>query len=72
MSRCRTPGLIAAAVLLSAIPLVAQERPRDDRLPLIPHRAIYDLALTSGTVSRTVESARGRIAFDFSGDACDG
>jgi hypothetical protein len=72
MSRCRPPGLIAAAVLLAASPLAAQERPLDERLPLIPHRAIYDLALTSSTGSRTVESARGRIAFDFSGDACDG
>ncbi|KAA2243949.1 cell envelope integrity EipB family protein [Salinarimonas soli] len=72
MSQRRISGLIAAALLLAASPLAAQERPRDGRMPLVPHRAVYDLALTSSTGSRTVESAQGRIAFDFSGDACDG
>jgi len=43
-----------------------------ERVDLIPHRAVYDLALAGSSGTRGVESARGRIAFDFGGDACDG
>ena len=39
---------------------------------LAPHRAVYDLALAKSAGSRNVESASGRIAFDFTGDACVG
>src|SRR5690242_2016562 len=40
---------------------------------LAPHRAVYDLSLArSDGSSKGVESARGRIAMEFAGDACDG
>jgi hypothetical protein len=40
---------------------------------LVPHRAVYDLSLArSDSSGRGVEAVRGRIAFDFDGDACDG
>ncbi|MEH3143768.1 MAG: cell envelope integrity EipB family protein [Methylobacterium frigidaeris] len=39
---------------------------------LAPHRAVYDLSLVRSGGTRAVESARGRIVFDFSGDACKG
>ncbi len=39
---------------------------------LTPHRVVYDLALVKGGGSRGMEDARGRIAFDFTGDACEG
>lgn len=42
------------------------------RVVLVPHRAVYDLVLDDGKPSRDITTARGRIAFDFSGDACDG
>jgi hypothetical protein len=38
--------------------------------PLLPHRAVYDLTLDKG--SKTIESARGRIALEFRGNACEG
>jgi EipB-like len=44
----------------------------EDAVRLAPHRAVYDLSLAKSTGSRSVESARGRIAFDFTGDACAG
>src|SRR5829696_7160714 len=44
----------------------------DEPVRLAPHRAVYDLSLAKSTGSRSVESARGRIAFDFTGDACAG
>jgi EipB-like len=37
-----------------------------------PHVAIYDLKLTSSRGTRMLESARGRIVYDFSGDPCEG
>jgi hypothetical protein len=39
---------------------------------LAPHRAVYDLSLLRAGGSNGVESARGRIAMEFGGDACDG
>jgi hypothetical protein len=39
---------------------------------LAPHRAVYDLKLAKSHGSRSIESVRGRILYDFSGNACDG
>ncbi|MDP3409072.1 cell envelope integrity EipB family protein [Bosea sp. (in: a-proteobacteria)] len=63
-------GLIAVAVLCSGAALAQPQSA--DRVVLVPHRAVYDLVLDGGKASKNVESARGRIAFDFTGDACDG
>jgi hypothetical protein len=37
---------------------------------LLPHRAVYDLTLGSG--SRSLDDARGRLVFEFDGNACEG
>jgi hypothetical protein len=42
------------------------------RVVLAPHRAVYDLVLDPSKAAANIESARGRIAFDFTGDACEG
>jgi hypothetical protein len=39
---------------------------------LAAHRAIYDLTLASSTGNKGPNTARGRIAFDFSGNSCEG
>lgn len=39
---------------------------------LAPHRAVYDLKLAKSHGARSIESVRGRILYDFSGNACDG
>ena len=39
---------------------------------LAPHRAVYDLKLSKSHGSRGVEAVRGRILYDFSGNACEG
>ncbi len=39
---------------------------------LAPHRAVYDLSLLRAGGSSGLESARGRIAIEFAGDACEG
>jgi len=40
--------------------------------PLLPHRAIYDLALDPERTGTQVDRARGRIAFQLTGSACEG
>ncbi|NIX77721.1 cell envelope integrity EipB family protein [Microvirga terricola] len=39
---------------------------------LVPHRAVYDLSLARSGGSRGLDNARGRIAMEFGGNACDG
>ena len=39
---------------------------------LASHRAVYELTLLSAKSDKGPNTARGRIAFDFSGNACDG
>ena len=54
-------GLAATGFAVSAAPT-----------SLAPHRVVYDLSLAKATGTRGVENARGRIAFDFLGDNCEG
>ena len=55
-------------------PLPSSQAPAayEDPVPLAAHRAVYDLTLLKAVGSKSPTSARGRIAFDFSGSACDG
>lgn len=58
------PGVaLADAVAAAAIAPLPQ---------LAPHRAVYDLSLGQASGGKAPASARGRIAFDFSGSACEG
>ena len=41
-------------------------------VPFLPHQALYDLSLVKSRGSNPVNSARGRILYNFSGSACDG
>jgi hypothetical protein len=43
-----------------------------DAIPLASHRAVYDLTLLKAVGSKSPTGARGRIAFDFTGSACEG
>src|SRR5262249_30321027 len=43
-----------------------------DQVVLAPHRAVYDLKLSKSQGSRGIEGVRGRILYDFSGNACEG
>jgi EipB-like len=63
--------LPAFAVALAAAG-AASGAPASDKVFLAPHRAIYDLKLSKSNGSRSVEAVRGRILYDFSGNACDG
>jgi hypothetical protein len=61
--------LAMACLLLAGGPAPAEER---ERVRLVPHRAVYDLSLARSSGPRGVENAKGRIAFEFGGDACEG
>lgn len=59
---------VAAATAGGAQPGAAQAQP----VELVPHRAIYELSLGKIRGKASVQSARGRILYDFSGNACEG
>src|SRR4051812_15751084 len=65
------PGSLAPAALVAFL-LWLDPASADEAVRLAPHRAVYDLSLARSAGARSVESARGRIAFDFTGDACAG
>jgi hypothetical protein len=62
-------GIGAAGVALHGLALAASPA---DHVFLAPHRAIYDLKLSKSHGSRGIEAVRGRILYDFSGNACEG
>src|SRR5262245_31773293 len=41
-------------------------------IDLVPHRAIYELSLGKVRGKASVQNARGRILYDFTGSACEG
>ena len=38
----------------------------------LPHQALYELSLVKSRGSNAINSARGRILYNFSGSACEG
>ncbi len=61
---------MASAVAITA--LVAAGAALAAPVRLAPHKAIYDLSLNTSDGPRGIEAARGRIVYDFAGDACEG
>jgi hypothetical protein len=62
---------VFACTLIFAAPasgVKAQEGP----IALVPHRAVYDLTLGETRGNAQVVGVRGRILYDFDGNACDG
>ena len=61
--------MIGATAVLLTWPVAA---PAADPGELAGHRAIYELKLSTGRNQSHAVSARGRILYDFSGNACEG
>lgn len=75
MHRLLSLTVAALACMLPAAPVLAQAsgaQGAGTMVALAPHRAVYDLSLVSSRGPKAIDAARGRIAFDFSGDACTG
>ena len=60
-------GLLALVVALA--PYTAA---RASGIALLPHHAVYKLALVSSSGNKAPADASGMISYDFSGSACDG
>ncbi len=63
-----------AAFSLAACPLASSAARAEPApaLALAPHRAVYELKLLDANGTKAPAEARGRIAFDFTGSACEG
>lgn len=67
MNRAIFPAVFAVVLLAVANPAVAAQA-----IPLAAHRAIYELSLDPEKNTTRVDSARGRIAYEMRGNACEG
>lgn len=65
-------SVLAMALAGAATDRPAMTAPADDTVFLAPHRAVYDLKLSKSHGSRGIQAVRGRILYDFTGNACDG
>jgi len=63
-------ALVAFALLLAAP--TSGTGAQESSVRLVPHRAIYDLALGEARGNSQVVAVRGRILYDFNGNACEG
>ena len=70
MDHAFTPRGAALALILFAFGsgACAQDAP----IVLVPHQAVYDLSLQKTRGNSQVAAVRGRILYDFSGNACEG
>jgi hypothetical protein len=68
------PGalVVSIAVLIATAAFPDRADAQTGAVLLAPHRAIYDLKLAETRGKTTIASARGRILYDFGGNACDG
>lgn len=67
MNRAIFSAVFTAALLAVVNPAVAAQA-----IPLAAHRAIYELSLDPEKNTTRVDSARGRIAYEMRGNACEG
>jgi hypothetical protein len=65
-------SFLACCLVLAPAGLAAAPAPADEAVRLAPHRVVYELTLVGSRGERGLEAARGRIAFEFTGNACEG
>ncbi|MFN3659100.1 MAG: cell envelope integrity EipB family protein [Pseudolabrys sp.] len=63
---------IALGLAFAAHHQAAAAAPPADKVFLAPHRAVYDLKLAKSRGGRGLQNVRGRILYDFVGNACEG
>jgi hypothetical protein len=66
------PRGAALALIVMALAPVSRVAAQDMPVALIPHRAIYDLTLSETRGNSQIAGVRGRILYDFDGNACQG
>lgn len=65
-------AVAALATAIAGASGLASAQTPGDTIALAPHRAVYDLKLAENRGKRSLEAARGRILYDFSGSPCEG
>ena len=71
-SRDVTALALAVAAIAAAPGLAGGRAEAAASIPFLPHQALYDLSLVKSRGSNAINSARGRILYNFSGSACEG
>ena len=69
ISRCETLALLLSAACLVPGVNTAQAAPA---VSFVAHQAVYDLSLKTSRGNASVNSARGRILYNFAGSVCEG
>jgi hypothetical protein len=64
--------VIACTLIFVLVAPVSGTDAQEIPIKLVPHRAIYDLALGKTRGNSQVVGVRGRIVYDFDGSACEG
>ena len=67
----RSPRALLASLVVAAAAVFGPAK-ASAGVPFLPHQALYDLSLVKSRGSNPVNSARGRILYNFSGSACEG
>ncbi|HEY8335560.1 MAG TPA: cell envelope integrity EipB family protein [Tardiphaga sp.] len=73
LSRRRLGSLALAAAVLASVPgLAIRASHAAANAPFLSHQALYELNLLKSRGSASINSAHGRILYNFSGSACEG
>jgi envelope integrity protein B len=69
---CTRSLLLAAAAIAVGSGFSDGQAANAANAAFLPHQALYDLSLVKSRGSVSIDNARGRILYDFSGSACEG
>jgi hypothetical protein len=67
-----SPGLLAIVAVVLGSGFASGETQAATSGAFLPHQALYELSLVKSRGSNAVNSARGRILYNFSGSTCEG
>src|SRR5271154_5139369 len=65
-------GLLTIGAVIFGSGLASGETSCPARSPFLAHQALYELSLVKSRGSNSINSARGRILYNFTGSACEG
>jgi len=68
----RTPSLLAAAAIAVGAGVSDGQAANAASAAFLPHQALYELSLVKSRGSASIDNARGRILYNFSGSLCEG
>jgi hypothetical protein len=66
------PGLLTLVLSVACPPPLGSAAHAAAVVPFLPHQALYDLSLLKSRGSTSLDNARGRILYKFSGNTCEG